>query len=342
MYIPVIDFHCDTLYKMQRTNVDSLFKNDLKVDIKKLNKANSIAQFFAIFYDNKEYSSEGKPFGNPINYLNNLHDILVNELDKHKYVDDGRSLSLTTNSKQYLNNKNSNVISAFLTIEGAEVLQELYYDEIEKTQNTEVSLHNSLSHVYEKGVRLITLTWNYENFFGFPNSKIATIMNKGLKPLGLLAVEIMNELGIIVDVSHLSDAGFYDVASTSKKPFIASHSNTRAITPHERNLTDDMIKIIANNGGVIGINFCSDFLGTSDVSKISDTIAHIKHIINIGGSECIALGTDFDGIDNECEIKDIGHINTLFEEIRKQGIKHSQIEKIAYMNAERLIIEVLG
>ena len=98
--------------------------------------------------------------------------------------------------------------------------------------------------VFELGVRLITLTWNYENAFGFPNGK-----DGGLKPLGIEAVQEMNRLGILVDVSHLSDDGFWDVQKYSKKPFVASHSNARAVTGHPRNLTDEMIRAVAESAG---------------------------------------------------------------------------------------------
>src|SRR5699024_7042079 len=108
-----------------------------------------------------------------------------------------------------------------------------------------------LHEFYDAGVRLITLTWNYENAAGYPNSRDSSVMRKGLKPFGKVLIEEMNDLGMIIDVSHLSDGGFWDVARRSKKPFIASHSNARAVTSHPRNLTDEMIRAIAEKGGVI-------------------------------------------------------------------------------------------
>lgn len=117
-----------------------------------------------------------------------------------------------------------------------------------------------LEQLAKTGVRAIALTWNFENCFGAPNSRDPKIMSKGLSAFGKEAIEAMNELGILVDVSHLSDGGFYDVAKISKKPFVATHSDCRALAAHPRNLTDDMIRLLAQKGGVSGINFAPAFL----------------------------------------------------------------------------------
>ena len=151
----------------------------------------------------------------------------------------------------------------------------------------------------------------------------------------------MNELGMIIDVSHLNDGGFYDVAKISKKPFIASHSNSRYITNHSRNLTDDMIKVISNSGGVIGMNFCNYFLGDSSVATIDDIIKHIKHIVNIGGVDVVAMGTDFDGIPNKVEIEDISQMHKLQDRLLSSGFKEYEIEKMMYKNTLRVFKDVL-
>ena len=112
---------------------------------------------------------------------------------------------------------------------------------------------------YRLGVRMLTLTWNYKNGLGHPNKRKEFPLEpdtvNGLTPLGIEFLQEMERLGIIVDVSHLSDAGFYDVVKYAKKPFVASHSNARSVCGNVRNLTDDMLKKIADCGGVTGINF---------------------------------------------------------------------------------------
>ena len=135
--------------------------------------------------------------------------------------------------------------------------------------------------------------------------------------------------------------GFYDVARLSKKPFIATHSNSRAMKNHSRNLNDDMIKILANSGGVTGINFCSAFLGNYEISSIKDMVRHIKHIRNIGGIDVVALGSDFDGIENKVEISDVSEMGKLAIELEKEGFTTTEIEKIYYKNALRVIKDVL-
>ena len=106
-----------------------------------------------------------------------------------------------------------------------------------------------LEELYRLGIRLITLTWNYENCLGYPNSRDGEVMNRGLKAFGLEIVERMNALGMLVDVSHLSDGGFWDCIRVSRAPIIASHSNARALCGVPRNLTDDMLRALAEKGG---------------------------------------------------------------------------------------------
>lgn len=309
----VIDFHCDTAYALLQNKDKSLRDMDLKVNIQALKKAKSTGQFFALFIDTKENKDN---FNTCVKMLNNLK----SEFDKNK-----GDISLCKSYKDYRNNKENNIISAFITIEGGEAIG----DNID-----------NINYFKSLGVSLITPTWNYENNLGYPNCQ-CSFRDKGLKEFGIAAIERMNNLGIIIDVSHLSDGGFLDVLTYSKKPFVASHSNSRCITNHSRNLTDSMIRSLSNKGGIMGINFCSSFLGDSKIAKIDDMIKHIKHIKNIGGIDCISLGTDFDGIENEVEIKNIGEIEKLYNALKINGFTYNEIEKIFYKNAERIIKDIL-
>lgn len=195
-----------------------------------------------------------------------------------------------------------------------------------------------LDQAYKRGVRIATLTWNHENAIGYPNSKKAAVMQKGLKPFGLEVAERMNELGMIIDVSHLSDGGFWDVARISKKPFLASHSDSRAVTEHPRNLTDDMIKAIAEKGGVIGVNFAPHFLSDRDdnTSCIRDMLRHIRHIRRVGGSDVLAIGTDFDGISGRLQISSPSKMPQLAQALIKCGMKETELEKMFYRNVLRV------
>ncbi|MEG1125792.1 MAG: membrane dipeptidase, partial [Oscillospiraceae bacterium] len=166
----------------------------------------------------------------------------------------------------------------------------------------------------------------------------------GLTDFGKLAVERMNELGILIDVSHLSDGGFSDVLQISKKPFVASHSNCRALSPHRRNLTDEMLKALAEKGGVAGVNFGPGFLSadiTSTESTLPNILAQLRHMIQIGGIGCAAIGTDFDGIKGNLAIPGADKMPLLFYKLEQEGFTTEEIEHIAYKNVQRVLADAL-
>lgn len=319
-----IDLHCDTIYALMNKkpclnksihikNEENLYENTLSVDLKKLNSAHSLAQFFALFIDKSETKT-------PLKTCLKMLDFFYNELEKNKNY-----IGLAKNYQDILKNNNNNKLSALLTIEGGEAL--------------EGDLYN-LRNFYRLGIRLITLTWNFPNEIGFPNCK-KEYMSKGLTPFGFETIEEMNKLGMLIDVSHLSDAGFWDIANNSKKPFIASHSNARFITNHPRNLTDSMIKSLSEKGGIIGINFERTFLGENNYGRISEMITHIKHIKKVGGIDCISIGSDFDGVEIPSEIKNSSEICKLTTALQRENFTENEIEKILYKNALRVITEIL-
>lgn len=303
----LFDMHCDTASRMLYEG-EKIYKNNLSVDIEKLKKSNSLAQVFAFFIDIGETDS-------PYLEFEKMYNNFAEEINNNK-----KDIDILI-SKDQLNDNSK--IHAILSIEEGEVIK-----------------NASLEDIYNKGIRIITLTWNYKNTFGYPNYEFL-YKDKGLTKEGIELVEKMNELGMIIDVSHLSDAGFYDVLKYSKKPFIASHSNSRCIKNHYRNATDDMIKKLSEKGGIIGINFYSKFIGDSKVSRICDMIKHIKHIKNIGGVDVIAIGTDYDGIDSEVQIKDISKMEKLEYALEKHGFTYDEIEKIFYKNAIRTFNTIL-
>ena len=154
----------------------------------------------------------------------------------------------------------------------------------------------------------------------------------------------MERLGIIIDASHLSDAGFYDVLNNTTKPFVASHSNARHLCKAARNMSDDMILKLAKRGGVMGINFYGNFLVDGDghcKSCIEDMVKHILYIKDLAGIDCIGLGSDFDGINSELEMKDASYYQLLYEALVKAGLSEEEIEKIFYKNVLRVYKEIL-
>lgn len=307
-----IDLHCDTASRIFY-NKKNLRENPFSVDINKLKKGNALAQVFAFFIDIGEVENFTLEF-------EKMYNNFLLEIEKNK-----KDISIVTNIIDLKKCEEEGKIGAFLSIEEGEILNG--------------SIDN-LKKIYDNGIRFITLTWNYKNSLGYPNYNFI-YKDKGLTSLGKDMVCEMESLGIIPDASHLSDGGFYDLIDICKKPFIATHSNARAITNHPRNLTDDMIKALSNKGGVLGINFCSDFLGKSHISLIEDIITHIKHIKNVGGIDVIALGSDFDGIENKVEINDSSEMWKLAEALKKEGFNYEEIEKIFYKNSLRIIMDNL-
>ena len=315
----LIDMHCDTVLGWMHNENMNLKDCSLCVDLNKMKQADSLAQFFACFIYMKRFQGEDR-FAK--GYEHALKLIARAKQEFAKYPEE---ILLATNVEEMLRNDRAGKMSAILTVEEGGVIDG-------KMEN--------LEELYRQGIRLITLTWNEENCLGFPNSKDKNIMNQGLKKFGIEAVERMNDLGIIVDVSHLSDGGFWDVLKYSKKPVIASHSNARALCGHQRNLTDEMIRALAEKGGVSGINFYPCFLTENGKAGIDDLVRHIEHMYYVGGEDFVAMGTDFDGFDDgELELKHLGEIPYLYEALKKRKFNDGQIEKFWNGNAMRVMKE---
>ena len=171
----------------------------------------------------------------------------------------------------------------------------------------------------------------------------------GLTETGIQFVEEMERLGILIDISHLNDAGIRDVFVHVKGPVIASHSNARKETGHLRNLTDEMIRSIAERGGVIGANFYPGFLVECVITaqtvkknltaSVKDIVRHMKHLRQVGGIDCVALGTDFDGYDGYVDIEHAGQMQLLADAMSREGFTSGEIEKIFSENTLRVFRE---
>ncbi len=209
-----------------------------------------------------------------------------------------------------------------------------------------------LKELYRRGVRMMTLTWNFENEIGTPSptpppiklgeGKLYATPNpcaRGLTAFGRECVERMKELGMLIDVSHGSDRLVGDVKEIAKDtPFVASHSNAREVFPHPRNLGDREIRLIAESGGVIGLNFFADFLSAdqSAAGQREALLAHAEHILRVGGEDVLAIGSDFDGIPENPYLKNPADVPQLLEALQKK-FGSRVAEKICRMNALRVI-----
>lgn len=194
-----------------------------------------------------------------------------------------------------------------------------------------------LSHAL--GLRLLGLTWSRPNIFAQGVGPDDT--GQGLTDAGHRLVHACNDLGVLIDVSHLNDAGFEDVLNRSSEPIVASHSNCRAISPHPRNLTDDQIRALAANGGLLGLNFAVRFLWP-DMAARSDLpldlmVDHIDHVVDLVGVDHVALGTDYDGTMVPDAVGDAGKAQALIGRLRARGYDDEQIAAICHGNWLRVL-----
>ena len=314
------DMHCDTittLYdRIQKGSVGTLRKNDMQIDFEKLQKSKYLLQNFAVFLDKESWKKD-------------LFTEAMLRIDffKEQLSPNTALIRQVTSYEEIIQNEKEDRISALLTLEGGEILE---------------GNVDNLSKFHEKGVRMVTLTWNYDNELGHCHFNTE---GKGLAKLGFEMVERMEELHMIPDVSHGSDALFFDVCKAAKKPFVASHSNARGVYNRTRNMSDGMIRALAEHGGVMGMNFFAGF--TSARAKedgncyMEDIVAHMRHVVNVGGIECLGLGSDFDGIDTDVEWKDAGNMDFLLSGMKKAGFSAIECDKICRENVLRLYKECL-
>lgn len=327
----VFDLHADTIWKIWKTNKAlperaRLQNSFLQIDEQKLIKGGYTAQCFAM------YVPADTP--DPKRTLDELFDTFEREIASCE------TLAKVECFSDFEKNVKQDKISAVMTMEDACPIGE--------------DIKN-LAYCYEKGVRMVGLTWNFKNQVGYPNYKdfkrtgwtpnlFKPETEHGLTDFGKALVLEMNRLGMVVDVSHLSDKGFYDVISLSKKPIVASHSNARSICKNVRNLTDDMLKKLCDNGGVVGMNYAKGFL-CEDEEKGKNTVEfvlkHVKYIKKKFGVDCIALGSDFDGIDADIQLSDASKLPSLVSALERAGLTADEIEKICYKNALRVFKENL-
>ena len=344
----IVDMHCDTISRLASPDVEkkgeTLWENQGHLDLKRMKETGYLLQNFALFV-------EGEKDGDPWERVKLLYRKYREELERNE-----KWIAPVSCFSDIERNRKAGKMSALLTVEEGAVCQ----GEIAK-----------LEQLYQWGVRMLTLTWNFTNELGEPNFDRKLLakfyestersvqrqeafdryfhtpnVSGGLTERGKEFVVRMEELGMIPDVSHLSDAGFYDVLAVTKKPFAASHSNARTVSPCVRNLTDDMILKLAERGGVMGLNFCPDFLeetpaGTENPGTIRAVVRHAKHIVQVGGVEVLGLGSDFDGIEGHRELPGVQSMDRLWGAMKTEGFTESNLDLIFGENVLRMYRDTL-
>ena len=296
------DAHCDTLTKAYDNKLD-LFDEKLHINIPKLLQNGKPTQVFAVF-------NEG-------NY--SFADLLKLCEFLKENISISNEIEMAYSTSGIIKNREKGMASAMLSVEGL--------------GNTKDISPDMIDDLYDAGVRMISLTWNQDNCLcgGIGEN------NLGITSLGYDVIERMKAKNIVLDLSHISDRGFYDAMEIDGVKMVASHSNSRALCPHTRNLTDDMFKRLVKKGGVCGINFYPLFLTHSEKATVDDAVKHILHFLDLGGEKNIGIGTDFDGI--EYTMQDITSCDKMYmlvDALISKNIHNNVLNNILYGNFERI------
>ena len=304
----LFDGHCDTLLALyfSRQPAGALYRNSGHVDLERGLSLGGYAQFFAIF-GTPEFVRDGDIF-------EIFYDRFLQELEAC-----GEHMAFCRTGAEADAAMAAGKAAAFLSVEGAEVL------------NCDPK---RLEQAAEKGVRSLCLTWNRATALCGTNVQDP---DRGLSAAGKDYVRLGEELGLILDVSHLSDPGFWDMEKQIRGPFVATHSNSRAVHDHPRNLTDDMFRAIRDHGGVAGLNLYTAFLGEGEVT-IETAVRHIEHFLDLGGEKTVAMGGDLDGCDTLPRgMRGIQDVCLLEQALEDRGYDRPLLDDIFFGNWRRVV-----
>jgi len=341
--VKFFDTHCDTAMRVLDGTLDFSTGKGGHIGLPGLIEAGSCAQVFACFVLSEQHPNhEGERAEAMIAKIYAMAE------------ESGGSMRIVRTASELHTACDGGPIAAIIGLEGADPLE---------------GLAENLRHFYDLGVRDIIPAWQDNPFSGTAFGSNTPLTDEGKK-----LIELAEELRVMVDVSHLSDEAFADVCKMAKRPFIASHSNCRALCPTLRNLTDDMIRELADHGGVMGINLSPSFLSpdyyaqafprwqraldSSTTTEEKDRlraevntlprpsidwiVRHVLHAIEVGGEDAIGLGGDLDGITNTPEgIDTIADYVKIPDLLLSAGLRTGQVEKVCYANFERVFSEVL-
>ncbi|MBQ9952448.1 MAG: membrane dipeptidase [Clostridia bacterium] len=294
----VADAHCDTLSGIARWNRKM---DDCTVTLERMQQGGVGLQTFAMFAGGK--GPAGTPYQDAKKMLAASYELPL-EIIRGKLPD-----APPQNP------------TGILSIEGGEVIVG--------------SLEKLAEFDDDTRIRMISLTWNNENEIAYPGKGGS---DQPLKPFGVELLKEMDRRGILADVSHLNDAGFWDVCERSALPPVATHSNCRWICGHSRNLTKDMVKAVIDKKGFIGINFYSAFLADDGNATLDHVLRHIDELFELGGENVVGFGSDFDGIDAWPEgLANPADFPNLLNLLAQHGYTQTQLEKIAGLNLWRVL-----
>lgn len=324
----VVDTHCDTLKCLtpqftwrrdtmwaDRSGIGMGERSELgHVDIPKLREGGVDCQVFAVSSERERTP----PYA--LRTVLDMIDTFYSECEKNP-----DAIQPVTSYDKILKAVGEGKVAAMLSIEGADVIE---------------GRLSMLRTFHRLGVRMVGLVHSLRNLLADGVTDART--GGGLSELGVQVVEELDRLGVVIDVSHLSDAGFWDLLEVAKGPVIASHSNSREVCDHPRNMTDEMIRALADRGGVMGMNFAPSFVHPSSPS-VETLMDHVDHIVDLVGPDHVGLGSDFDGIPSTpVGLEDVTRMPRITEELVRRGYTEEDASKILGGNHLRLIKRVVG
>ncbi len=309
----IVDGHCDTLLELYKNNRSFWTQNqEGHLDWPRLQKGLVGLQFMAVYIE-----SRYKPYGALCRALEILDYY-------HSIVREGKGKLITVLYKKDLQGLHYSSPRVLLSIEGGEVLE---------------GKLSTLRILFQLGFRSLTLTWNQRNQLG---DGVGEAKARGdLTTFGREVVQEMNKLGMLIDLSHLSEAGFWDALSLSAQPVAVTHSCCSALHQHPRNLTDAQLQALGQQKGIIGINFYPDFLGKQEIT-LDHVVQHLEHAVLIAGINQVGLGSDFDGIEKvPYGLEDGAKLPGLIEKLLQRGWKEEEVQKIMGGNYLRVLEKIL-
>lgn len=323
----VVDSHNDTMMKVIDEEtwlplVDIRKDTPFHVDIPKMRAGNLRAAFFAA-YTSDYYGKPERALSRTLALINALYWTEKNNSD---------IFNITSTYDEIEESIRDWKIAAIPSIEGGySITEDNYYELIRQ--------------YHDLGIKALAFNWNTSNALGEGANEVYADENKtksegGLTDLGKRVIKEMNDLGMILDVSHMNEETFWGVIKASKAPIIASHSGAYKVRPHRRNLKDDQLKAIAENNGVAAMVMYRDFVKSLDDAYIKDYVDHIDYVVNLIGIDHVAIGSDFDGAEMPFDMKDSSELYKITEELVRRGYKEEDIKKLLGLNTLRLIRDV--
>ena len=288
------DLHCDTIMECALKE-KPLLKNELHISLESAASFSRYTQCFAAWIPDELSPKDA------YDHFRKLSDCLFRQVEENSAL-----ISFSSGKK----------CRAILTVENGSALG---------------GDLNNIAEFKKRGVKMLTLTWNGANQLG---RGVLSPGSEGLTELGKKALPLLEEAGIVIDISHASPELFWDVQALAKKPFVASHSNAKAICSHPRNLTDEQFLAVKEGGGLVGLNFFRGFLNnTPEEAGMTDILRHAEHFLSLGGEDVVAMGSDFDGAELPKDMEGLRSVSALKELFLRHNYSEGLVHKLFWQNA---------